>query len=230
VRDRVGDADPRQPWWGSRVGEKADEGEAAREQQRAADERERGRAPLVEPEQDGGRDGEMKRQVSGGEQASQAGEHVDGALQLDLEEEVQRALCRREAKRVSPGFGGVADDEAARELVQAVEGEHDRRLGVQWVPHHSQRPGGPLARAAIEAAAEVVMRCCRAHRLRHVVRLRRVAGAAARATVLSPRRLRDRVRVAEVPEARASAPGSAARAARAQLVPRVAPTGWPAPR
>jgi len=35
--------------------------------------------------------------------------------------------------------------------------------------------------------------------------------------------------VAEVPEARASAPGSAARAARAQLVPRVAPTGGHGP-
>jgi hypothetical protein len=43
----------------------------------------------VEPEQGGGRDGEMKRQVGGGEQAGQAREHLDGALQLDLEEEVQ---------------------------------------------------------------------------------------------------------------------------------------------
>src|SRR6266852_6201989 len=107
---------------------------------------------------------------------------MDGALQLDLEEEVQRALCRGDAKR-----------------------------------------------AAIEAAAAVVMRRCRAHRLRHVVRERRVANAAARAGAPSPRRLRDRVHVAEVPEARASAPGSTARAARGQLVPRVAPTGGHGP-
>ena len=59
---------------------------------------------------------------------------MDGALQLGLEEEVQRALCRGDPTRVSLGFSGVADDEAARELVEAVEGEHGRRLRVERVP------------------------------------------------------------------------------------------------
>jgi hypothetical protein len=36
---------------------------------------------------------------------------------------------------VSLGFSAVADDEAARELVEAVEGEHRRRLRVERVPH-----------------------------------------------------------------------------------------------
>jgi hypothetical protein len=39
-----------------------------------------------------GRDGDMKRHVGGGEQARQAGQRVDGALQFGLEEQVKRAL------------------------------------------------------------------------------------------------------------------------------------------
>jgi len=60
---------------------------------------------------------------------------MDGALQLGLEEQVQRALCCGEAARVSHGLGGVADDEAMRDLVEDIEGEHGRRLGVERVPH-----------------------------------------------------------------------------------------------
>jgi hypothetical protein len=36
---------------------------------------------------------------------------------------------------LSLGFTAVGDDEATRELVEAVEAEHRRRLRVERVPH-----------------------------------------------------------------------------------------------
>jgi hypothetical protein len=64
-------------------------------------------------------------------------------LQLGLEEEVQRALERGDAVCISLCFGGVADDEAARELVEAVEDEHRGCLAERRVA-----PGKPAAKAA----------------------------------------------------------------------------------
>ncbi len=102
--DGVGDADAGQPRRRGRIDEEADEGESAREQQCGADEREALRAAPVEPEQHPGRDGEVKGQVGDAEQAREAGECLNGALHVRLDEEVQRAFERDEPVGVSVGL------------------------------------------------------------------------------------------------------------------------------
>jgi hypothetical protein len=128
VRDGVGDPDPGQARRRRRVDEEADEGEAAREQERGADERERRRAPLVEPDQHHDRDREMHRQVEDAEHARHVRERLDSALYLRLEEDMQRPLEPGDPMSVLVGFGGVAHDQAACDLVEGVQGQNDGRL------------------------------------------------------------------------------------------------------
>jgi len=89
----------------------------------------------VEPEQYGGGNGEVQRQVGDVEQAGEAGEGVGGALQVCFDEQVQRSLERDEPVGVTLRFRRVPDDEAARELVEAVQDENRDRLGAERVSH-----------------------------------------------------------------------------------------------
>ena len=103
VRDGVGDADAGQPRRRRRVDEEADEGDSARDQERRANERERGRATLMEPEQHAGGDGEVQRQVGEAEQAGETRERVRGVLHVSFDEEVRRPLERDELAGVTRG-------------------------------------------------------------------------------------------------------------------------------
>jgi hypothetical protein len=88
-----------------------------------ADEREAFRAAPVEPEQHPGRDGGVKGQVGDAEHTREAGERLDGALHVRLEEEMQRTFERDDPVGVSLGFCGVRADQAACELVEPIQGE-----------------------------------------------------------------------------------------------------------
>jgi hypothetical protein len=140
--DGVEDADAGQPRRGGRIDEEADEGESAREQQCGADEREAVGAAPVEPEQHPGRDGEVKGQVGGAEQAREAGEVLDDALHVRLGEEMQRPFERDDSVGVSVGFCGVRADEATCELVDPVQREGAGGLGSERMPH-GQLAAGP---------------------------------------------------------------------------------------
>jgi hypothetical protein len=124
ARDGVCDPDPAQPWWGGRVDEVADERKSAREHQCRANQRKGGGTPPVEPEQHADRDSEVKREVGDAEQVDQPRERVCGVLHALLEEQARRALQRDKLARVTYGFGGVADNHAARELIQPVQHKH----------------------------------------------------------------------------------------------------------
>ncbi len=102
VRDGVGDADAGQPRRRRRVDEEADEGDSAREQERRANERERGRATLMEPEQHAGGDGEVQRQARPS-RAGETRERVRGVLHVSFDEEVRRPLERDELAGVTRG-------------------------------------------------------------------------------------------------------------------------------
>jgi hypothetical protein len=144
--DGVGDADAGQPRRRGRIEEEADEGESAREQQCGADEREALRAAPVEPEQHPGRDGEVKGQVGDAEQAGEAGECLNGALHVRLDEEVQRAFERDEPVGVSVGLRRVRADEATCELVEPVQAESAGCLDSERMPHG--QPGTEPANGA----------------------------------------------------------------------------------
>jgi hypothetical protein len=96
----------------------------------------------VEPEQHPGRDGEVKRQVGDAEQAREAGEGLNGALHVRLDEEMQRPFQRDDSVGVSVGFCGVRDDEATCELVEPVQREGAGCLRAERMPH-GQPAAGP---------------------------------------------------------------------------------------
>jgi hypothetical protein len=133
--DGVDDADAGQPRRRGRIDEEADQGESAREQQRGADEREALRAAPVEPEQHRRRHGEVKGQVGDAEQAREAGQGLNGALHVRLDEEMQRAFERDEPVGMTVGFRRVRADEATGELVEPVQGENTRCLHAERMPH-----------------------------------------------------------------------------------------------
>jgi hypothetical protein len=60
----------------------------------------------------------MKGQVGDAEQAREAGERLNGALDVRLGEEVQRAFQRDEPVGVNVGFRRVRPDKAACDLVE----------------------------------------------------------------------------------------------------------------
>jgi hypothetical protein len=94
----------------------------------------------------------MQRQVGDAEQAGEARERVGSVLHVPLREDVQRALERNDLTCVPAGIGGVADHEAASELVEAVEGEHRGCFARERVPqgqpgaHPTGGPGGARGR------------------------------------------------------------------------------------
>src|SRR5947199_9298848 len=124
------------------------------------------------PQQHGDRGREMKRQGGGAEHPDQTRKGVRRVLQVGLIEEVQRPLERNKPVRVPFGFTGVADDEAARELVEAVQGPRTRSASLR-------------SECRSESHARTFTRPRRRRWLR-VGRRRPVATAAARARVLSP--------------------------------------------
>jgi len=84
---------------------------------------------------------------------------------------------------VTVGLGRVADNEAARELVEAVWGENRGCLGAERGRTDSPPRSRPAVRATIEASAVVVMWRRPGPRLRCAGRRLRVAGGAGRACV-----------------------------------------------
>ena len=82
----------------------------------------------MQPEQNPGRDGEVKGQVGVAEQAREAGKSLNGALHVRLDEEMQRTFQRDEPVGVSVGFRRVRADKAACDLVERVDRESTGRL------------------------------------------------------------------------------------------------------
>jgi hypothetical protein len=128
VRDSVGNTDSGQPWWCGRVGKEADEGERAGDEKCGADERKSRRATLVQPEQDDGGDRQVECQVGDAEQPGEARQRICSMLHVPFGEEMQRPLEPNKLAGVPVRFPGVAHDEPARQLVNAVQGEHERCL------------------------------------------------------------------------------------------------------
>ena len=142
ARDRVEDAEAREPRRGGREDEEADERDPAREQQRRADERKRGRPPPVEPEQHRAGHCQVQADVRDAEGVDEPGERAGRALDPLLDEDVERPLERRHLVRVPLGSVAVACDEPARGLVGAVEDEHGERLRPERVPGREPRTYG----------------------------------------------------------------------------------------
>jgi hypothetical protein len=140
ARDRVEDADVREPRRRRREDEESDERDPARQEQCRPHERERGRPPPVQPEQHRARDGEVETQIRDAQDVDQAGKRPRGALHAPLDEEMERLLDGDDILRVALGGVAVARDETARRLVRAVEEEHRERLRPERVPG-----GEPLA-------------------------------------------------------------------------------------
>ena len=126
VRDGVGDADPGQPRWRGRIPEKADERERAGDEQCRADKRKRRRATLMQPETNDGRHCQLNRQLGHAEHPRETRQRVCSVLHPSFDEEMQEPLERNELVGMTVRFLGVADDKAARQLVDAVQGEDER--------------------------------------------------------------------------------------------------------
>jgi hypothetical protein len=139
-RDRVGDPEPRESRRGGRIQDESDERERAGEEQRRADQRIRRWATAVEPEQEDGRRGQMKRQVRDAEDTDQSRHEVRVNLHPALEENVHRPLDRRDPMRMADRHATVADHQAPGGFVAGVEREHRQRLRTEGMPH-----GQPLA-------------------------------------------------------------------------------------
>ena len=129
ARDRVGDAQPGKPGRGGREREVPDDGEGARDQQARPHERKGRRPARVQPEQVAAGRREMKREIEDPERTEHARQPADLVLHVALDEDVQRALDRRDRLPVADGIGTIARDQAPAHLVHGVEREDDGCLG-----------------------------------------------------------------------------------------------------
>ena len=68
----------------------------------------------------------MKRQVGDAEQSGETRQRVCSMLHPSFDEEMQEPLERNELVGMTVRFPGVADDEATRQLVDAVQGDDER--------------------------------------------------------------------------------------------------------
>jgi hypothetical protein len=140
VRDSVDDSDLAQARRRSREGEVADERKPAGEHEGRPHERENGGAALVEPDQDGDRAGEVKREVRDVEQVDQARERMHRVLHAPFDEHARRLLQRDDSTRVDQRLVRIADRKPARELVQAVEAEDEDRFRTERVTPRQPAP------------------------------------------------------------------------------------------
>ena len=78
----------------------------------------------MQPEQDDGGDRQVECQIGDAEQPGEARQRICSMLHVPFGEEMQRPLEPNELAGVTVRFLGVAYDQAARELVAAVERDH----------------------------------------------------------------------------------------------------------
>ena len=110
LRDRVGEAEPGEPWRRGREGEVADEGEARRDDQRRPHGGERARPAAMHPDEEGDRRHEVERDVENAEDArARPGTDAEPAwmprsqkIPRERSSPTMSAVCRRAAVQSSP--------------------------------------------------------------------------------------------------------------------------------
>jgi hypothetical protein len=101
ARDCVDDSDPRESRRRRRKNEIADEGDAARNEQRRSDERKGSRPTTMEPEQVAARDRQMQRQIEEAECSHESRDRLRSLLHVAFDEEMKRPLERDDVVRVT---------------------------------------------------------------------------------------------------------------------------------
>ena len=93
---------------------------------------------------DDGRNRQVERQVGDAEQPGETRQRIGSVLHLPFPEQMLRPLERNELLAVTVGLRGVADDESARQLVDAVQAEDERCFEAQGVARRqpASKPAG----------------------------------------------------------------------------------------